>query len=243
MDLNGKVALVTGAGVRLGRAMALALADAGSDVVVHYNSSEGPAREVAELVESKGRRAATVQGDLLDPVNASSAIVSESVSQLGRLDVLINCAAIFEESDLLSTTEDQWDRHHTINLKAPFFLTQAFVRELSDEQRGHVINLVDWRGTRPDGEFAAYTPTKAGLVAVTRNLAQSLGPQVQVNAIAPGAILPGEVESQENFDERARDIPLKRTGDPEFITDAMLYLLRSDFVTGEVIHVTGGEHL
>ena len=243
MNLVGKNAIVTGAGVRLGRSMALALADAGANVAVHYNRSEEPAREVAALISAAGRETVLVQGDLSDPVPASAAIVSAAAQQLGAIDVLINSAAIFEQSDLLSTTEDVWDRHHTINLKAPFFMAQAFVKQLAAQQAGHIINIVDWRGTRPPGDYVAYTPSKVGLVGMTKNLAQSLAPRVQVNAIAPGAILPGPMETDAHFESRRSEIPLRRTGAPEFIAEAMLYLLNSKFVTGEVVHVTGGEGL
>lgn len=243
MDLTGRNAIVTGAGVRLGRAMALALADAGASLAIHYNSSEEPAREVVEQIEGMGRRACLVQGDLSDPVPASSSIVKRAADQLGPIDILINSAAIFEQSDLLSTTEDVWDRHHTINLKAPFFLSQAFYRQLGDRNGGHIVNIVDWRGTRPADDYVAYTPTKVGLVGMTKNLAQALAPRVQVNAIAPGAILPGPTETEAHFEERQTEIPLRRTGSPSAIAEAMLYLLRSNFVTGEVVHVTGGESL
>lgn len=242
MELSRVNALVTGAGIRLGRAMALALAKAGANVAVHYNRSTDAASEVAAAIVAEGRKAAIVQGDLSDPVPASQAILERANAELGAIDVLVNSAAIFEQSDLLSTTEDQWDRHHTINLKAPFFMSQAFVAQL-DDRRGHIVNIVDWRGTRPPGDYVAYTPTKVGLVGMTKNLALGLAPKVQVNAIAPGAILPGPTETEEHFAKRESEIPLRRIGDPKQISEAMLYLLRSEFVTGEVIHVTGGEGL
>ncbi len=243
MNLNGRNAVVTGAGVRLGRAMALALAESGVNVVVHYNSSEEPARDVATEINQLGQEAVLVEANLSDPVSAAATIFEAAERELGSVDILINSAAIFEQSDLLSTTEGQWDRHHTINLKAPFFVSQAFLKQLPRENKGHIINIVDWRGTRPPGDYVAYTPTKVGLVGMTKNLAQGLAPQVQVNAIAPGAILPGSTETEAHFAERSKEIPMRRTGDPSFITDAMLYLLKSDFVTGEVIHVSGGEGL
>ncbi|MFK7820941.1 MAG: SDR family oxidoreductase [Planctomycetaceae bacterium] len=243
MNLKECNAVVTGGGVRLGRAMAIALAEAGANVAVHYNSSEGPAKEVAAEVERHGVKAALVQADLSGPVEAASTIFKVAQRELGPIHVLINSAAIFEQSDLLSTTEDQWDRHQTINLKAPFFVSQAFVRQLPADQQGHIINIVDWRGTRPPADYIAYTPTKVALVGLTKSLAQSLAPQVQVNAIAPGAILPGPQETEEHFEARRTEIPMRRIGDPAFISDAMLYFLRSEFVTGEVMHVTGGESL
>ena len=243
MDLQNKNAIVTGAGVRIGRALALALADAGVNVAVHYNRSADAANAVATEITGTGRRAVAIQGDLSDPVPASKSIVEAAVAELGPIDFLINSAAIFEQSDLHSTTEDLWDRHHTINLKAPFFMSQAFAVQLNDSQTGQIVNIVDWRGTRPPHDYAAYTPSKVGLVGMTQNLALGLAPQVQVNAIAPGAILPGPMETEEHFARRETEIPLRRTGSPRQIAEAMLYLLRSDFVTGEVIHVTGGEGL
>jgi pteridine reductase len=242
MNLVNKVALVTGAGVRIGRAIALGLAREGAHVVVHYNSSAGPAQQVVQEIEALGGEAEAIQADLRD-VGRLAALVEAGVARWGQVDILVNSAAIFERGTLLATDEANWARHFDINIKAPFFLCQAFARCLQPEQRGHIINIADWRAERPGTQYMAYTLTKSALVALTRSLALALGPNVQVNAIAPGAILPPPDDADRYFERLAERLPLKRTGSPEEIVATVLYLLHSDFVTGELLHVTGGEHL
>ena len=164
-------------------------------------------------------------------------------AEFGGLDVLINNASLFEEGLLLDTTEESWDRQFAVNLQAPFVLSQEFVRGLADNSHGHIINICDWRGeTHPPGHDA-YTLSKAGLVALTHMLASELAPRIQVNGIHPGAILPPP-NAHEDHDRRAKEsIPLNRTGSPEDIVIGVLYLLQSSFVTGEILNITGGEHL
>lgn len=242
MELSGKVALVTGAGVRIGRAIALGLAAEGARVIVHYHSSAAQAQEVVAEIKALGGEALAVQANLQDAARFAD-LVEAGVSHFGRLDVLINSAAIFERGTILTTTEENWARHLDINLKAPFFLCQAFVRRLAPEQRGHIINIADWRAERPGVQYMAYTLAKSALLTLSKSLALALGPNVQVNAIAPGAILPPPNDTDGYFERLAERLPLKRTGSPEEIVAAVRYLLRSDFVTGEVLHITGGEHL
>ena len=242
MQLDGKVALVTGAGVRIGRALALALAERGTHVVVHYNRSEGPAREVETQIQSLGAKTLALQADLRES-SSIGPLIDHIVQQLGGLDILINSASIFERGTILDTTEENWDDHLAINLKAPFFLCQAYARQLKPEQRGHIINIADWRALRPGVAYMAYTLSKAGLVAMTKSLALALAPNVQVNAIAPGAILAPPGDDGGYFAKVATRIPARRLGSPEEIVRTVLFLLGSDFVTGELVHVTGGEHL
>lgn len=242
MDLEGQVAVITGAGVRLGRALALGLAHAGVDIAVHYNHSRGPAEDTAATIRAMGRRAVTVPADLGDMV-AVRDIVPTARESLGCVSVLINSAAIFERGTLASTTEELWDRHLDINLKAPFLLCQSFVEQLEPDRHGQILNIADWRALRPGKLYVAYTVAKAGLVALTKTLALGLAPQVQVNAIAPGAILPPPGENEDALQRMVPRIPIGHTGNPDDIVEAALYLLRADFVTGEVLHVTGGEHL
>jgi len=157
--------------------------------------------------------------------------------------VLVNSASIFQRGTILNTTLVNWDDHLAINLRAPFFLCQAFARALREGQRGHIINIADWRAVRPGTQYMAYTFAKAGLVAMTESLAQALGPAVQVNAIAPGAILPPPGDDGAYFRQLADRLPLRHVGAPEEVVKAVLYLLDSDFVTGTLLFVTGGEHL
>jgi NAD(P)-dependent dehydrogenase (short-subunit alcohol dehydrogenase family) len=242
MELKNKVAIVTGAALRLGRAQALALAEQGVRLVVHYHRSSGPAAEVVREIKSMGGDAIAVQADLGRSMQAPT-LVDQARSYFGQVDILVNSASIFEPGRWDDTNEKNWDRHFDINLKSPFFLTQAFARQVGTDRRGHVVNLADWRAIRPSSGYVAYTLTKAALVAMTESLAQALAPQIQVNAIAPGLILPPPGQGPEYLEQRAPGIPLQRTGSAREIAQALLFLLLSDFVTGEVLRVTGGEHL
>ena len=242
-DLKGRVAIVTGGAVRVGRALAERLAREGMDVCIQYGSSGGAADEVMRALQGLGVRATAVQADFNEPVRAAERVCAHAVKEFGRVDVLINNAAIFERGSLLETDEANWDRHLNINLKAPAFLSRAFAKALAPGGSGHIVNIVDWRAERPGAGYLAYTVAKAGLVALTKSLALDLAPRVQVNAVAPGAILPAPGASQEQFEALGRQSPLQRTGHPDDIADAIVYLLRSEYVTGEVMQVTGGQEL
>jgi len=148
MDLEGKVALVTGGAVRLGRTLLLALAEAGADVVLHYGSSRQAAEETAAAVRDLGRKVLLLQADLQD-VAAVQQLPRRAAEKFGQLDILVNSAALFQPGDILNTTEASWDLQMNVNLKAPFFLSQAFARQLGPGQRGHIVNIADWRATRP----------------------------------------------------------------------------------------------
>jgi pteridine reductase len=242
MELQGKAAIVTGGAVRLGKALAVALAEEGVSLAIHYNSSAGPADETVAELKDVGADAFAIQGDLSQPDQAPL-VIEHAVTHLGSVDILINSAAIFEAADLAATTEASWDKHFAINLKAPFFLSQAFAQHVGRERPGHIINIADWRGMRPDTKYLAYSLTKAGVLSMTQALALALAPNIQVNAIAPGAILPPPGRDQAYLDRLAQAVPLERVGSPQEVSKALIYLLRSDFVTGETIFVTGGEHL
>ncbi len=243
MDLDGKVAIVTGGAVRLGRAMVLALAGQGVKVCLHYGHSQAAAAQTLEEIQSSGGTASSVRADLLEPAAAARTIVDHALDQFGQADILVNSAAIFEDTNLADMTEVIWDRHFTINLKAPFFLCQAFVGQLHPVRPAHIVNVADWRALRPGIDHLAYTLTKSALVTLTHSLAQQLAPNVQVNAIAPGAILPPRDKDRKYLEQLAQRIPLQRTGDLTEVCDALLFLLRSDFITGEILRITGGEEL
>lgn len=241
MNLEGKVAVITGSAVRIGQSVALALADAGADICIHYHTSAQAAGETCNEIRQRGRKAISVSADLSQPVSAAETIFSAVMSELGRVDVLINSASVFKNRTLKEATATDWDSHLDINLKAPFFLCQKFAELLSSSQSGHIINIVDWRARRAGIGHLPYRISKAGLVTLTECLALELAPEIQVNAIAPGAILPPPGEDQSYLDQRAAGVPLKRAGNPAEICQAVLYLLHSDFVTGEVLTVSGGE--
>jgi pteridine reductase len=242
LNLAGKVAVVTGGAVRLGKAQALALAGQGVRVVIHYGHSAAEAEETVNQVRALGGEAVRIQADLRQ-LNQISTVIPRAVAHFGQVDILVNSAAIFKPGDVNNTTESIWDEQFAINLKAPFFLSQAFVAHFDMGRRGHIVNIADWRAVHPSPLYLTYTLTKTGLVAMTQSLALALAPNIQVNAIAPGAILPPPGHDQAYLDRLAQRIPLRRVGSAEEVATALLFLLRSDFVTGEVIQVNGGQYL
>jgi pteridine reductase len=236
-----KVALVTGGAVRLGRAIALGLAEAGYDLVVHYNSSAGPARDALERVEALGRRAVTVQADLGSGEGARK-LASAAEAAFGRVDLLVNSAATFERADLMQVDEESWDQVMDVNLKAPFLTVQA-TADMLRSCRGNVVNLVDLSAFQPWTRYPHHSVSKAGLMHLTKILARVMAPHVRVNAIAPGAVLPPDDFPEE---ERAREVertPVGHLGTPEDIVRTVLFLAGSPFMTGEVVVVDGGRGL
>jgi pteridine reductase len=239
MDLRGKVALVTGAGRRLGRAMAEALADRHMTVALHYHASADGARELEEHILRAGGRAACFQADLTN-ADAAGKLAERVVARLGRLDVLVNSAAVMHRLSFEDTTPEQWDSILALNLRSVFFCTQGAAPALRAAQ-GKVVNLADLAGLEAWPGFAAHSISKAGVVMLTKVLARSLAPEVTVNAIAPGAVLVPEDYSPEERDRLARSTPLGRLGSPSDVISALLYLLEGgDFVTGEILVVDGG---
>jgi NAD(P)-dependent dehydrogenase (short-subunit alcohol dehydrogenase family) len=240
MSLQGQVALVTGAAKRLGRAVALRLAEEGADVVVHYRNSQAEAGETVRQIEKNARRAVAIAADLRN-VGECQRLVDEAAKQLGRLDILVNSAANFLPASVISTTEEVWDAALNANLRAPFFCAQA-AAPLLRRARGAIINFADTGGMLAWPGYIPHSVSKAGVVMLTRVLAKALAPEVRVNAIAPGTITragdPPEWES-----EFVKLAPLKRTGTTSDITDTLLFLLRSKFITGQTLVVDGGRTL
>lgn len=242
MDLSGKAALVTGGGVRLGKGIALALAGQRVRVVVHYNRSGAGAEDTVQQIRALGVEAVTLQADLALAGMAPN-LIRRAIDALGPLDFLINSAAIFDADSPAGMTDASWDEQFAVNLKAPFFLSLAFAAQVGRERRAQILNVADASVGRPAAAHLIYRLTKAALVHMTKDLAIALAPNIQVNAIAPGAILPPVGQGQAYMDELAKKIPALRVGSPEELAKAMLYLLHSDFVTGEIIYVSGGAHL
>ena len=239
MDLPGKVALVTGAGRRLGRAMAQALAGRGMTVGLHYHASEDGARELQQEIAGAGGRAACFQADLTNAKEARELPV-QVVSELGRLDVLVNSAAVMHRLSFEETTSEQWDSILNLNLRSLFFTAQGAAPALR-AARGKIVNMADLAGLEPWPGFAAHSISKAGVVMLTKVLARTLAPEITVNAIAPGAVLVPEEYSADERERLARSTPLRRLGNPSDVVSALFYLLEGgDFVTGEILVVDGG---
>jgi pteridine reductase len=241
MDLNGKIALVTGGAVRVGGAISRALAGEGMKVVVHYNSSAGPADELCEEIRRGGGEAAAIGADLSSAEEVRR-LARKAAEAFGGIDVLVNNASIFPSEKLEEVDEALWERTMAVNLRAPFFLIRHLAPVLR-ERKGAVVNLCDLAGIQAWASYAAHGISKAGMVHLTKVAARSLAPEVRVNGIAPGAVLPPEDMSDGEIDALARQTPLKRIGSPDDVTRALLYLLRADFVTGEVLIVDGGRML
>lgn len=237
------VAVITGAAKRLGRYIALALAETlNLDVIVHYGRSEKAAADVVQEVRSLGRKSMAISADLSDPERAAIRIF-DAATALGNPTVLINSAAVFADRSLSDVDVPHCEQHFLVNTIAPVFLTQALAHQIDQTRSGHVINILDWRATRPPESHLIYSASKAALASVTRTLAQQLASQIQVNAIAPGAILPPPDQPNWHAERAATDIPIGHPGAPSDITDTIIFLLRSSFITGEIIHVDGGEQL
>lgn len=241
MELDGRVALVTGAGTRVGRVIALALGKAGMRVGVHYAGSEKGARDTAEEIMAMGSEARTLPGDLIDPATAPR-LVEHTAKVFGSLDVLVNSAAVMLRTPVGEVLVEDWDAMFALNLRAPFFLSQAAARVMGGSG-GAIVNIADlaafetWRGYIP------HSITKAGIVQMTRALAHALAPKIRVNAIAPGPVLLPEGWTQEQADKLISTTPLGRLGSPDDVAQAVLYLLSADYVTGETIIVDGGRHI
>jgi pteridine reductase len=242
MELRGRVALVTGAGRRLGREMARGLAGRGMTLAIHHHASGEGARTLRDDVVAAGGRAECFAADLADAA-AAKALASRVVTAFGRLDVLVNSAAVMHQLRFEETTPEQYDAILDLNLRSVFFCTQGAAPALR-QSRGKVVNIADLAGLQPWPGFAAHSVSKAGVVMLTRVLARALAPDVTVNAIAPGAVLVPEGYDAEERERLARATPLKRLGSPGDVVGALFYLLESaDFVTGEVLAVDGGRLL
>jgi NAD(P)-dependent dehydrogenase (short-subunit alcohol dehydrogenase family) len=235
-------ALVTGAGQRIGRAIALDLAGAGYAVALHCNRSRVAADELAAEILTAGGNAAVVVADLAD-VAAVRKVVPAAVQAVGPLEVLVNNAAVFEMDTIETATSDSWDHHLDINLKAPFFLAQAFAAQLPKAAEGNIINLIDMRVWRLTPYFASYTVSKAGLWTLTQTLAMALAPRIRVNAIGPGPSLPSKRQSEAQFARQVAETPLKRGAAPEEIACAVRFLLGAKSMTGQMLALDGGQHL
>lgn len=245
-------ALVTGAGHRLGRAMALYLAGRGYDVAVHYASSDKGAQESVAAIEDLGQKAVALQADLTDEASTQALFPAARAALGGDVTCLINNASIFEYDTIETATRDSWDRHIGSNLRAPFVLTQAMAAQdlqpvpdarAEPQATGLVVNMCDQRVRKLTPEFATYTIAKMGLWALTQTSARMLSPAIRVNAIGPGPTLQGGRQSSEHFAKQRAATILERGSNAEDITGALGYFLDAPAVTGQLLCTDGGQHL
>ena len=232
------VALVTGGGVRVGRAIALGLVEDGHDLVISYNSSESGAAEVATIAKRLNRSVLVVQADLSHEQDAVR-LAHSVADRFGRLDLLVNSASSFVANDLLAVTVEEWDAVMAVNLRAPFLLVRE-TAALLRTARGSVVNIVDLSALQPWTSHPHHSVSKAGLLHLTKVMARALAPDVRVNAVAPGHVLPPEDFSAADIERDRLRVPLGRIGTPDDVVNAVRFLAVADYVTGEVIVVDGG---
>lgn len=239
MRLEGTAALVTGAGTRVGQAIAIGLAQSGCDVGIHYHGSVTGAEETARAVRAAGRRAELLPADLHD-ATAARALAEEAGRRFKRLDVLVNSAAIMVQERVEDVTPDSWNATFDLNLRAMFFVSQGAIPHLR-RAKGKIVNMADIAGMEPWPSYVPHCISKAGVIMLTKGLARALAPDIAVNAIAPGAVL-----LPEDWDEQARNhivetTPLKRLGSPDDVVAAVRFLLAgTDYVTGTILVIDGG---
>ncbi|MDZ7373331.1 MAG: SDR family oxidoreductase [candidate division KSB1 bacterium] len=237
--MGAGAALITGAAKRIGRAIALELARAGFDIGIHYRGGAEAAKEAKAEIEQLGVRCELFEADF-GPGFQAEELVRRAAELLPGLSVLVNNVSVFEAGDLLDVDEKQFERVLAVNLRAPFFLTQAFARHC---RKGVVVNILDTRVAQNPTQHFVYTLSKKALREFTKMAALALAPDIRVSAVCPGAILPPPGQDASYLAEKARRIPARRSGSPEDVARAVLYLVQNPFVTGEEIFVDGGEHL
>jgi NAD(P)-dependent dehydrogenase (short-subunit alcohol dehydrogenase family) len=237
-----KTALITGAAKRVGRAIALELAQAGYDIAIHFRESGGDAAGLAREIEGLGRRTALVQADLEDEA-AVAAMLPDAAAQLGPVTALVNNASLFVRDEAMDVTREGWDRQLAVNLRAPFVLMQQFARLLPPDAPGAVVNMLDQRVWNFTPHFISYTVSKAGLWTLTQTMALALAPRIRVNGVGPGPILPNDNQSAEQFHTHWSSLPLQRKIDPVEVARTVRFLIESPALTGQMIAVDGGEHL
>jgi NAD(P)-dependent dehydrogenase (short-subunit alcohol dehydrogenase family) len=243
--LEGQVAVVTGAAKRIGRCIALRLAEEGAAVVVNYATSKHEAEGlVGELAAKEGARAIAVQADVTRRADVKK-LMAAAEREFGRVDILVNNAGVFFPAKFAELTEEQWDRVMNVNLKSQYLCAQEAAPIMKRQGRGRIVNLASLGGLLAWPAYTHYCVSKAGVIMLTRCLARALAPDILVNSVAPGTIeFPGdEIRQAEHMKDYIERVPLHRTGRGEDIADAVAYLVKSDFVTGQTIAVDGGRTL
>lgn len=236
------IALVTGASTRIGAAIVRALAGAGHAVIIHFRLDENGARMLADELTAAGHRAATVKADLASRADRAS-LIAKAQKPFGPLTVLVNNASVFHPDSARDVNEDLWDEHFSIHAEAPIFLSRDFAAQLPAGIEGNIINMIDERVLKPSPAYFSYTLSKSVLWTATQTMAQSLAPAIRVNAIGPGPVLPHNGQSEEDFEQSVKTLPLKRHADPEAIGQAVLAILSMPSFTGQMLALDGGKHL
>jgi NAD(P)-dependent dehydrogenase (short-subunit alcohol dehydrogenase family) len=240
MDLRGRWALVTGAAKRIGRVIARTLATRGANVVVHYHTSASEAEEAVGELRALGVNAFAVGADLSRP-NEVMALARAAEERSGGIDVLVNNASNYLRVPFDQLTEQVWNASLDTNLKAPFLLSWQLGRAMRARGRGRIVNLADWAGERPYNDYLPYCVSKAGVICLTKALAKALAPEVRVNAVAPGPVLPPDDLSPAERQAIERATPLRRFGSPEDVARCVRFLVEeADFSTGAIFYVDGG---
>ncbi|MBI4433091.1 MAG: SDR family oxidoreductase [Candidatus Omnitrophica bacterium] len=242
MQLRGKTALVTGGAKRVGRQIALKLAQKGVHILIHYNHSRSEAESTATEIHALGVKATLFQADLTQPSQIQT-MLEEIHRQIPSVDILVNSASAYYKTPLKEVKESDWDLFLDANLKAPFLLSKDIGLKMAGAAGGKIINIADWSGFRPYRDFAPYCASKGGLITLTKSLARDLAPKVLVNAIAPGPILPPPDMGQAEKEAIAKTTALGRWGAPEDIANATTFLLENDFINGSVLVVDGGRSI
>jgi len=235
-------ALITGAPRRIGRVLALTAADAGYDVAVHARALDADVESLIAEIETKGRRAAPVVGDLSDGATPAR-LLSEAGSRLGSLTLLVNSASLFDDDRIDTVTADGFDAHIGANLRAPILLSQAFAAQVPASAKALIVNILDQRVWKPTPQYFSYAVSKAALWQATQMLAQALAPNIRVNGIGPGPTLPSIHQTEETFAAEAAGVLLQRHAKPDEIAQALRYLIDAGAVTGQMIAVDAGQHL
>ncbi len=242
MKQNKKLVLVTGAAKRIGRAIALDLASQGYDLAIHYNQSEAEAVALVDEITVAGGMAKAFQADLAREEDAQK-LISTVSDAMGPVDVLINNASIFEEEDWQDVTRTSWDRHMDINLRAPFLLMQEMAKNLPDDKVGAIVNIIDQRVWNLTPHYVSYTVAKTGLWTLTQTMALALAPKIRVNAIGPGPTLRNIRQTEADFSDQCKQVPLQRQTSLKDVCEGVRYLITASSITGQMIALDGGEHL
>jgi pteridine reductase len=242
LDLSNRVALITGAGRRLGRAIALDLAAHGTSIAVHYRSSQSEADAVVAEITNNGGKARAFRANL-EHVAEIEQMVANVLDAFGRIDILVNSASIFAPTPIEELTERDWDANLDTNLKAPFFLSKFAGAAMRKQGAGKIVNLGDWAGIRPYKDYLPYSVSKSGLIGLTKALAKELAPEVQVNCIALGMVMPPEDYSKKEVERLVSRTLTKKMGSPEDIARAVIFFCETDFATGTILPLEGGRLL